>query len=343
MIRPHCVPVAAAIGLAVACGGSATGGGRGSAGGSCSNFFDAVFASDCLGPVPRADELARQRARFIGLCENELALPGQAIAAGQLDACASAFGAGSCRATATTSQACAFGHGALADGAACQTDTQCQSGICKNASPCGMCAPAIPVGQACGGNTGGTCAQGSACQFSAQSAPGGQCVMVSYGNEGASCDGSAARCSGSLYCDLSTHKCTAPGGAGSACQASEACTGQLVCTGAPKSCQVRQPVGSPCQGRDECGPGLVCPGFTHQCSQMTWVSAGQPCSDTALCAVGPCPAGASGPGGAPVGAACPTVIADGKPCNTRDLTTTCDAFASCQNGICTLPGSAVCP
>lgn len=194
-------------------------------------------------------------------------------------------------------------------------------------SPRGTCVAATPAGQPC---SSGPCAPGLACSAAN---PGGTstCEPLTTSSAGGSCG--AAQCGTGLYCNGGT--CVANLTAGAACTAGDVCAPPLVCPlvsaagGTSSTCQNAVQAGGACGGTRDCAPNLSCSSTSHQCVAVTWVAAGQPCGDTALCLVGECEAN----GGSPT---CPTVIPDGQPCTQNDPTQTCDSFANCLGGICVL-------
>ena len=316
---------------------------------ACDDYFDAVEGVACGATTPPADELARVRARFDTLCGNLLGLPGNGITSASLEACAKALDASGCGTNFGVAE-CSF-QGSLADSAPCNESSQCQSGNCvfslvlsdagTTTPACGSCVATVAAGQPC--KSSDICAPGAACDGT-----GGTytCTPVAYGDIGAACDDVAAECKTGLYCDGLTSHCTAPGAAGAACTESSACVSQLVCSsggtaGMATTCQAASAAGAACQANGECAAGLGCAAATHQCTLITWASAGQPCGDVALCLVGGCPL-QMGPSGPSPGGNCPMVIADGQACTTADPTETCDTFSRCTNGACQQPDGVAC-
>ena len=297
---------------------------------ACRDYFDAVFGGGCNGSVLPADELTRQRARFVKVCEGELALPGQGLTQGALQACAIAVrSTGACRLTDRATDACNLTvAGALGATAACFANSQCQSGSCAHQpqdggaeSACGSCKTASAIGQTCSPTS--SCSAGAACDTT-RTPP--TCTALSFGDVGATCNAAGAICKTGLYCDANaTNRCLSPKGVGAACSDTSQCVQPFVCDGAPRICQSPRPAGATCFGED-CAAGLVCATqSTHVCSAVSWAAEGQACGDTAQCLVGSC-----------LLFACPRVIPDGQPCDFNSTSTTCDAFAQCLNGTCTL-------
>ena len=327
--------LASSVVLAVACGGQTSGPGGGS-GSACADYYKAYFAGGCLPGTPPADEVARTESRWNTLCEGQLALPGEGITHAQIEACAQAVRSGGCNAV-TTSSACAIpSTGTLADGAACESDAQCTSGRCfvpasggPAPSACGTCAQTAAVGESCSGKG---CGAGAACaDVNGTSA----CEPRTQGAAGAACNGLDKACAEGLLCSAATLTCSAPAAAGEKCAAPSDCAWPLTCppsTAGGSTCTNLGQSGAPCNSDDECASGFGCDSTARTCSAIAWVAAGQPCNAGARCLVGHCPYDASGQ---PQGV-CPTVIADGQPCDTSNTGTTCDTFAQCLAGSCVL-------
>jgi len=330
--------VACATAATVACSGKTSGSSDTNA---CDDYFQAYFGGSCNSVLPPASEVSRVQGRFATLCAAALALPGSSVTSASLEACASAVKSGGCPVLDQAEGPCSFGTGSLPSGSSCFTGGQCQGGDCSanthgadgSVSLCGTCSTLPAVGQPC---PSGQCAKGASCSSSNGGAS--SCVAVTQVGVGASCvvtTGAFVECDAGLYCDQLTEKCTATGGAGSACMQGDACTSPLVCPpaaqGASSTCQSPGAAGAACGGDQDCGSSLGCDQTTRQCGSVTWVSAGQACSDNVRCLVGSCSSG-----GGTAGGTCPTVIADGQPCNLNDSSSTCDTVASCEGGTCVL-------
>jgi hypothetical protein len=345
--RSAFLTIAATMGLALACSSPSNGAPDITAQKACDDYFDALVGVACNATTPPDDELTRIRALFDTVCQNSLALPGNGLTAGSLEACAKAVGATGCASANLDIPECSA-QGSLPDGAACNESSQCQSGACSVASTaadagpsipaCGVCVPGVAVGQPCA--TGDKCAYGAVC---AASGAGFACTAVTYGDAGATCDLLAAGCKTGLYCDIQAKQCTSPGAADAACTGTQACSPPLTCVagegGPVLTCQPPAPAGGACQIDQDCQAGLGCSPATSQCAAITWVAPGQTCSALQHCLVGFCPI-VHGPGGA--GGKCPTVISDGQACTRGDASHTCDTFSACLGGICQQPDSVVC-
>jgi hypothetical protein len=338
--------VAGAVGLMLACSGKTVGGNGGGGGGSaCDDYFQAEFAGSCPGTVtPPASEVARIQARFDTLCAEALALPGVGITSSGLESCVSAIKSTSCGVLNVPHGACSFDTGSLAAGGSCVTDSQCQTGDCSAGveSPdggiqtCGVCSAPVPVGGSCA--NGGSCGPHAICNYASTGAQ--TCVAITQVAAGGACNTAEEQCNPGLACNASG-VCAAPGPAGTPCESAQSCEAPLVCPivgGGPSTCQAASAAGGPCGSAVDCALGLSCDFSTHQCTSVSWVAAGQACNGgSLLCLVGYCPSGNTG-----TSATCPTIIPDGQPCNPTDTTSSCDTFAQCTGGVCTL-GYGSCP
>lgn len=112
-------------------------------------------------------------------------------------------------------------------------------------------------------------------------------------------------------------------------------------------------VGEACgggSGSDACVDGATCdatPGGSRTCVAtrvepvrsacpclgLKWSRAGHPCSVESPCTAGACPHD---------GATCPAVLPDGAACVAFDPHATCDAYAACTDGMCSLEYTAPC-
>jgi hypothetical protein len=273
-----------------------------------------------------------------------MALPGSALTASALEACVAAIKSEGCTVATDESGPCSFSVGTLAAGTTCAYGLQCESDLCTmgasssvgGAPTCGTCAPIASAGQTCGDDT--ACGPGLLCEFTATGT--GTCLTVTSVGAGQACDEVRTQCQAGLYCNGGT--CAATGKQGDPCTTDAACAAPLVCptlTGAASTCQNAGQAGATCGNNLDCIANLVCSPTTRQCQAVTWVAAGQPCNETALCLIGSCGADAVQ---SQQGNTCPTVIPDGQPCTPDDQTHTCDSFATCIGGTCVL-GAPSCP
>ena len=366
-------------------------GDAGPAGSACEHYYAATYTR-CGGPVLPASEEARQQARFVKVCLNDIALPGSGMTVAAIEACVSALDVSACELPDGPPVACNF-TGSLAGGAACNEGLQCQSGQCQGTvafSPegpigpytCGTCAPFVQNGQVCAqGNFSGGCGSQGSCLLEAGTGsstyPTYTCVPISEGDAGANCDELSNLCQPGLYCAAQTGQCQELGDAGALCGEGATppgdpggCMAPLSCIGDPgmATCGLGAS-GAFCLDDDDCAAGLGCvPGScggegvvvrigcsaSGTCQPVTWASPGQGCDGyTTRCLVGSC--GGSGFGvlvapadGGPAMGTCPTIAADGQPCNSE-----CDVSAECFSptgkagmsgltGTCTLLDSVVC-
>jgi hypothetical protein len=322
---------------------------------ACDHVFDVLYVQ-CAQATPPADEIARQRQRYEQVCERGLALPGIAVTPEQLSACATQVAADGCRISGAL--AACLRPGTLGGDASCVDSLQCQSNSCSKPflfNPdsgtstmlaCGSCEALIPVGQPCGSSVQGLCAPGAQCVSGARAS--GTCVAAGGGEIGEPCGSapigsSTSSCNPGLFCD-SYGMCAVPEDAGAQCFESIQCAYPLSCIvadpsrpGASSTCQSPHPAGALCQQDSDCAKGLACDSTTGRCAPLTWTGSGQPCSETAHCLVGNCPTGSAG-------SKCPVVIPDGQPCRAQNSPAmTCDAFASCVDGVCSMAHGVACP
>jgi hypothetical protein len=346
--------------------------------GACDHYFDAQY-SRCGGPALPTAETSRIRARFEQVCTNEVGLRGSGITAADLEACATALDVSACQLPWGLPVACDF-HGSLAGGAPCADGAQCASGQCQGMQSftpegptmpvtCGTCLPAVAAKQVCAHDTfSAGCGQGAVCITADTTAgdPTYSCVELAQGDVDAACDDLSAMCKPGLYCSTQTGRCTPLEGAGAACGdgpgrgAPGGCKAPLGCGDPPSTCRSGS-AGADCVTDQECAPGFGCVpagpcagegqaarigcSASGQCVAITWAAAGQACSDAVRCLVGSCDFGTGflsmnqAVDGGLITGTCPEVVADGDPCT---VDSTCDTFAQCFRGRCTLLDGASC-
>jgi hypothetical protein len=296
-------------------------------GAACDAIFDGEFdPARCGGMSIPASVLAPFKARFHTFCVQQMAYPGFA---GTWQECASAMASAPCRGSSpNVAIACAF-VGSLANGAPCNGGSQCQSGECSKGtladggtSSCGLCAPSIARGQAC--KPGDSCIPGTECL---------QGICTAYGSSdiGGPCL-SANDCKATLECQ--SQKCVALQPAGGPCTGDYLCQQGLRCS--QQKCTVPIAVGGDCSvAPDVCPNSTLCDTKTKKCTLVAFAQKGQTCgnlSPPTLCASTlDCPITDL----QTMTGTCPTVLADGQPCDPKDKTTSCDLFASCRLGVCT--------
>src|SRR5262249_46342712 len=114
--------------------------------------------------------------------------------------------------------------------------------------------------------------------------------------------------------------------------ASKRCKTGLYCDFTTTLCAQQKAAGTACTVTQECVSGLLCDQGSKTCVKETYAPAGQPCGGGGSCEVGACP----------MTGGCPTIIADGKPCDTNNKAESCDLFSSCVQGVCKLFLSDTC-
>ena len=309
---------------------------------ACGDWFDATMGAGCRRVALPAAELARERARYVVLCQSWLGLPGQPISVSAFEVCAQAMKAsGGCTGGANLAAACSFpATGALSDGASCADSGQCSSGVCTlraGSANCGTCAAATPVGQSCSTTD---CVGPLVCAGQPPT-----CQTPRRGAAGAACDTGANGCAPGLTCNRVTNVCSVPSGVGAVCGNANDCDATLVCSLTSLTCQPPGTAGAPCAVDADCGGGLGClpnSKSAMQCGTIVgWASSGEPCDTATRCIVGSCdlPTGAS----ADEQGTCPDVIPDGQPCSPTQYGQTCDVYAVCSGYSCTLGEPQACP
>jgi hypothetical protein len=277
----------------------------------CGRIFDAIYA--CGTQVPPKSELSLMRARFQQVCSVASDMPGNSLKGPQLAACVAAYEAAGCSARAIPAEC--RPPGTNPSGSTCASGNQCSSRSCvigvgsadgSSQSNCGTCSPT------CSSLTVDGCLPGT-------------------GDIGASCN-TSKDCKPNLRCSGGT--CSMPGDIGASCSAYISdCLYPLVC--ASGTCANPGTAGSPCAYDSLCAAGFACDQTSMQCETIAWASAGQPCGGSVRCLVGNCSSQSSG-------GQCPAVIPDGEACGLGDPTKTCDWFAVCESGVCTLGASTSC-
>ncbi len=337
----------------VACSsGSSGGGGSGGAGGACGAYFDsyAAYTKQC-----GAVNFINSRDRWLTYCQLLVNAPGASGADGAINQCAQDVSAATSTCSpASKSTACSTFMGSLTAGAACGASVQCASSYCKvpsvqssgtTATACGVCADKIAIGQPCNQEMGDTCVKGAICSQASSGTGSGTCKAQIVNDVGGACLGTDnATCKDDLRCDYTTKKCTALVAAGGTCKSDPDCATTLVC-GSNLTCAQPMAEGAACTvpvdgfAPTGCARNATCSSTTKTCTSSTLVDAGGVCDYATkhYCRVGSCntSVGDAGSSGPPTGI-CPTIIADGQACNATAKDTTCDAYADCIGGKCTL-------
>jgi hypothetical protein len=177
--------------------------------------------------------------------------------------------------------ACRVMAGRRQVGEPCTTFNQCATSFClfrfdpityQVTDPCGTCAPAPGVGDACDDING--------CDFGLVCVDGSRCVRPAA--EGAACDsGQYASCQGDLCCIEA--RCQRPLGPGAACADNDYCQDQLRCVN--HRCGEPRSAGDRCSPGDRaCATGLGC--IDMQCSRAK--PEGDACEYEEECASGAC-------------------------------------------------------
>jgi hypothetical protein len=329
--------------ISAACSSSSSGSGGASS--SCANYANAEIDQETrCGSAPLSpDERANYVSRFNTVCSDAMNAPGSGITTAYLDGCVAALGKNPACTVAVPE--CNDPAGTLAVGAACGSDDQCASTHCAIATSGSGAADggATTTTQNCG-TCGATVADGAACQsgdlcVAGDSCTNGKCAAVTTSGGGTGALGAACQedtdCATPNHCDFTQGVCAAAGNVGSSCSASADCVSGLICSGADQ-CEAPIASGGACTGGD-CASGLGCDSTSHKCTAITFAAQGAPCdNDAILCDRGTCKVGASS------GAVCPTIIADGQPCDPNSTATACDDFAECIGGTCQVPNPADC-
>ena len=238
-------------------------------------------------------------------CLNGLALASTGTTAAGREACASVLPSWGCADflhAQNPPPACVVPSGALPNGAACASYSQCQSAYCGYAAgkACGTCAPAPQPGDSCATN----------------------------------------QCTTGLACMTIGLTCAAYAGAGAPC-ATAPCDEGLACVGGTCAIGVTV-IGMPCDPNAagcDIFNGLGCSGATKTCVTETLAQSGQACGMVAeqptSCLGGNCQHGVC-IGNVPAGGAC---TIGGAPCisNAR-----CIVPAGATSGTCLVSGSIAC-
>jgi hypothetical protein len=240
-------------------------------------------------------------------CRIEAVLPGTGLAGAGLAACRAAIPAASCDELLSGTIPACQREGALPDGAACGSHTQCQTGFCRmpETSFCGKCAPRAAEGAACDTS--------ASCQFPLRCSEAGRCVKGAA--EGELCNESTPCRPGTLFCSQD-NTCKRPSAEGKACN------------------RIGNSIAQPCE------TGLSCrPAERGTCRAIRFVGAGEACGVIANAAPVLCRAS-----GSCVQNSCRPAGKDGEACTISPLGDSggCLAPALCLEGRCKLPDPASC-
>jgi hypothetical protein len=209
------------------------------------------------------------------LCTTALGAGGTLVTPTQMEGCAQAVAAETCDESMDNAQpsACAV-PGSLADGTACGSHAQCQSGYCKLSAGtlCGKCTP--------------------------HAGAGAQCTVD-------------PDCQATLVCNSGT--CIAPAQSGAACSATQPCLRTLTCIGGKCATPLAAGTACSAATDCDASKGVYCNTQTKKCEQTQISAAGQPCGivNASLAA---CSGGASCAGIKNGQGTCHPPAADGAPC-----------------------------
>jgi hypothetical protein len=246
--------------------------------------------------------IAQCHARFVLSCADAVTAPDTGLTTATIAACATALPGATCQDAIYRNVAACEAKGNRANGVACGTSWQCQSGYCAQGD------------QACG-------------------------VCGALGNPGAVCTVDD-NCAPGLLCGGGT--CVAPGILGGVCSDTQPCAYGLFCGGGVCASAAETPGGDCVAGLPEsCDllAGLDCDDGSSKCASLGFAQSGEPCglvgSTYVFCVEGQCAYATA----AATEGLCGAFAGDGAAC---DDTTPCEAPARCLSGRCALPSSAQC-
>jgi hypothetical protein len=223
-------------------------------------------------------------------CKPQLSARGSQTTPALIESCAKAVAVEGCADMLDNVQpaACRL-VGELADGIACATSAQCQSGYCRlpPGAECGTCVNRVTGHSACLADT--DCASGLVCN---------QGTCLTPGLAGAPCGGPVQACARTLACIGGT--CKVPGALAAACDAPTDCDGTqgLFCNTSTKRCMqmlfaaANQPCGIVGKNLVTCAGGATCLGGKCVAPAADGAGcdplAGRSCLANAACAAGKC-------------------------------------------------------
>ena len=310
---------------------------KGTSADTCGTLWDSLqsYFRACS---PQAQTIFGSRDRYVRACKLELDAPGAPSYAAAVDKCSATVRSEKATCSLDLS-ACVIPNGTLAVGAGCGNDAQCNTGFCQVstvASACGKCAAVVTVGQPCVIGTD-HCATNSGCV--ASGTPGaGTCTANTTVDIGSTCDNGALKCKPGARCDGTSKTCVALASGGASCTFADQCVNPLAC--AAGTCATGKKSGESCSvddhGQSDCLPSLVCT-TAGTCGAASFAGPGAQCDDVStFCQKGTCVRNADRV------YICPTIIADGQPCDETVATSQCDDDASCSNGACAIFNPATC-
>jgi hypothetical protein len=258
-------------------------------------------------------------------CASALAARGTRLEEDHLVACARALEAAACDDDELPS-VCAARPGALVDGTACFSSSQCVSGHCAREpdEDCGRCARRPEVGERCDATWIGLSGQ---CGFGECSWAFGpthelesRCVHLPGQDAPALAPGEPCELYGATPCEI-----------GSAC--------------VEGVCEVMgTAAGERCDGFGHwdyivatCDDGLACDAITRTCAEVELQTPGAPCDMEALrCDRGFCEYTAANEG------TCVRLRQEGEACDDSDVRIRCAGLARCREGTCQIADAATC-
>jgi hypothetical protein len=192
-----------------------------------------------------------------------------------MQACSDAMNAPQCQATLVSGgipKVCRTPRGGKVGGAACGSDSDCQSLLCSKKGECGTCTPRDGRGASC--VTSRDCEPGFLCNQ-------GTCDVALA--PGSACDANAPRCPGTIYCV--NGQCKPLGGEGSSCDLVQGCDEAhgIHCVNSICAATTLRGEGESCSTAVEaqCRGGLFCSGGAQRTCAVA-AAAGEDCT-TRLC------------------------------------------------------------
>ena len=257
----------------------------------------------------------------------------------QLQSCISSLGSAPCEGTTPECFTLDGMTGSLANGAACQQDSQCASGACTGSNiKCGECVAAT-LGSAadCSGDKENLCAPGLVCVNSGASS---NCATRTLVQEGGRCGNNAQVCAAGLSCEDAAHDgqstCRKTVAAGGICADSKGAIatcdkgGSFRCDSTTKSCVALSNEGEACTDTNRCATGLLCDDTSKKCrAAKTNVAVNSACQYGDACVTGASCSGTDLVTGKQV---CANLLNEGADCSPgKGL---CGAGLSCEQDVC---------
>lgn len=315
---------------------------------ACAKYFDSLVQTGTRCGTMGSSIDPANKTNFVAYCQATVAAPGSGVTDSFLSTCGNALAsATSCNISQV--QGCESPPGKLANGAACLTGIQCQSGACDGSGSastdggvadagastglnCGTCDPRAAENAACGG-TNPECMSGLKCTD-------GTCVKPVTIPSGGACSYSGppgTNCAAGTLCLPGANNettCAAVPKKGEAC--TFICDTDLTCS--KGTCAEKVAVGGACPTGNECQSTLYCDKTTKLCAALKVGKAGDACGTSAGVK---CDAGlscrASGNDGPTT---CVVLKNKGEACTpTAD---NCAEYLACISGTCQTPDPLQC-